>query len=369
MLDMAKRVEDIYKTLHGMPEIGFSEYRTSEFMANALQKAGYEVKTGVGRTGVVGVIQGGKPGPTVALRTDMDALSHNVKGKEMCIHSCGHDSHCAMVLTAAEVLATQGVKVGTLKILCQPAEEILKGALAMIEAGAADGIDILFGIHLRPIQEARTGQATPALYHGASYIMEAAVTGLAAHGARPHLGINAADAAVAVVQAVNAIRLNPVIPWSVKTTRLHAGSSILNVIPDRAELAFDLRAQNNQSVEELIERVKQAVARGAATVGAKAEVTIKGGVPGAEYDPFLVDIARQAITSVLGPEGLLDPIVTPGGEDYHYFTKNVPGLRAAYIGLSCDAEPGLHHPDMHFNLAALSKGVAILLKAVDLSLA
>jgi amidohydrolase len=368
MLNIAKRVEDIYNTLHVMPETGFSEYRTSEFLENALQKAGYQVCTGVGRTGVVGMIQSGKPGPTVALRADMDALIHTVKGQEVCIHSCGHDSHCAMVLTSAEVLAAQGVKAGTLKILFQPAEEILKGALAMIEAGAADGIDILFGIHLRPIQEARTGQATPALYHGASYIMEAVVTGLAAHGARPHLGINAVDAAIAAVQAVNAIHLNPVVPWSVKTTRLHAGGSMLNIIPDRAELAFDLRAQSNESAEELIEKVKQAVVSGAATVGAKAEVTVKGGVPGAEYDAALIEIARQAITAVLGPVGLLNPIVTPGGEDYHYFAKKVPGLRSAYIGLGCDAEPGLHHPDMHFDLAALPKGVAILLKAVELSL-
>ena len=274
MLDITKRVDDIYKTLHVMPEAPFSEYRTSEFVANALQKAGYDVKTGIGRTGVVGMMQSGKPGPTVALRADMDALSHTVKGKDVFVHSCGHDSHCAMVLTAAEVLAAQGIKAGTLKILFQPAEEILTGALAMIEAGAADGIDILFGIHLRPIQEARTGQATPAVYHGASFIMEAAVTGLAAHGARPHLGINAIDAASAVVQAVNAIRLNPIVPWSVKTTRLHAGGRVLNVIPDRAELSFDLRAQSNTSAEELIEKVKQAVASGAATVGAKVEATV-----------------------------------------------------------------------------------------------
>jgi len=368
MLDIAKRVQEVYTALHAMPEVGFSELRTSEYLANALKKAGYEVSTGVGKTGVVGVIKSGKPGSAVALRADMDALSHTVNGQDVCIHSCGHDSHCAMVLTAAEVLAAQGIKAGTLKILFQPAEEILTGALGMIEAGAAAGIDILFGMHLRPIQEAKTGQATPALYHGASYIIEAVVTGLTAHGARPHLGINAIDAAAAVVQAVNAIRSNPVVPWSVKTTRLHAGGSTLNAIPDRAELAFDLRAQNNKSAEELIEKVKLAATTGAATVGAKAEVTVKGGVPAAEYDAKLIEVARQAITAVLGPDGLLDPIVTPGGEDFHYFTKKVPGLRAAYFGLGCDAEPGLHHPDMHFNHAAMPKGVAILLKAVELSL-
>ena len=123
------------------------------------------------------------------------------------------------------------------------------------------------------------------------------------------------------------------------------------------------------TVDELIEKLKRAVASGAATVGAKAEASVKVGSPAAEYDASLVEIARKAITAVLGPKGLLDPIVTPGGEDFHYFTKKVPGLRAAYLGLGCDAEPGLHHPDFHFDHAMMPKGVAILLKAAELSMA
>ena len=369
MIDIAKRVDEIYKTLHDMPEVGFAEHRTSEFLAAALQKAGYKVTTGIGGTGIVGAIESGRPGQTVALRADMDALSHTVNGQDICVHSCGHDAHSAMTLTAAEVMAEQGIKSGTLKIVFQPAEEKFEGALKMIETGALSGIDLMFGMHLRPIQEAKSGQASPAIYHGASYLLGATVTGTTAHGARPHLGINAIDGAVAVVQSVNAIRSNPVIPWSVKTTRLHAGGSTLNVIPDRAEMVFDLRAQSNQSADELIEKLKRAVASGAATVGAKAEASVKVGSPAAEYDAALVEIARKAITAVLGPKGLLDPIVTPGGEDFHYFTKKVPGLRAAYLGLGCDAEPGLHHPDFHFDHAMMPKGVAILLKAAELSMA
>ena len=155
MIDKAKRVDEIYKTLHAMPEVGFAEHRTSKFLAEALQKAGYKVTTGIGGTGIVGTISSGKPGQTVALRADMDALSHTVKGQDICVHSCGHDAHSAMTLTAAEVMAEQGVKAGTLKIVFQPAEEKFEGALKMIESGALNGIDIMFGMHLRPIQEAK----------------------------------------------------------------------------------------------------------------------------------------------------------------------------------------------------------------------
>jgi amidohydrolase len=252
-----------------------------------------------------------------------------------------------------------------LKILFQPAEEKLTGALSLIEAGALNGVDMVFGLHLRPIQEARTGQATPALYHGASYIVEATIEGIPAHGARPHLGINAIDAAAAVVNAVNAIRINPVVPCTVKTTKLQAGGATLNAIPDLAEMAFDLRAQQNDVMDELLAKVAKAVEIAAASVGAKGTAKVIGGVPAAEYNQEMVDIAHDAILSVLGPVGVLDPIVSPGGEDFHFFVKKYPNLKAGYIGLGCDLTPGLHHPAMSFDLSALPNGVKIMVEMVN----
>lgn len=359
-----KTVLEHFTALHAMPEVGFSEVKTAAYLADALKAAGYKVTTGIGGTGVVGVLDGGQPGKTVMVRADMDALIHPIDGKDTAVHSCGHDSHCAMVLTMAEEIAT-AVKSGTkfpgrLKIMFQPAEEKLTGALSMIEAGVLDDVDIALGVHLRPIQEAKMGQATPALYHGASYIVEAAVVGTTAHGARPHLGVNAIDAAAAVVNAVNAIHMNPVVPWTAKTTKLQAGGATLNAIPDRVDMAFDIRAQDNGVMEDLIKKVKSAIEAGAATVGAKATVTVKGGVPAAEYDLKLVDLTRKAIAKVLGEKAVLDPIVTPGGEDFHFFAVKKPGLRAGYFGLGCDLTPGLHNPEMKFNPAALPDGVAIL---------
>ena len=354
------RIQETYDTLHAMPEVCFAEVKTSAWLAEKIKAAGFAVTTGVGGTGVVAVLKGKEAGPVVALRADMDALAHVVDGQDVCVHSCGHDAHCTMVLTAAQELAAAGIARGTLKILFQPAEEKLFGATRMIEAGALDDVDIVLGIHLRPIQEAKTGQATPALYHGSSYIMEATISGQTAHGARPHLGVNAIDAAAAAINAINAIHINPVIPSTCKVTRMQAGGATLNQIPDRAELALDLRAQQNDAMKTLLAKAENAIKAGAATVGATATTVVKGGVPAAEYHPEIIELARQAIRTVLGESGLLEPIVTPGGEDFHNFVQAKPSLKAGYIGLGCDLTPGLHDPSMKFDRSAMINGVEIL---------
>jgi amidohydrolase len=360
MTEKEQRIQEYYDALHAMPEVGFEEFRTSAWLADKIKAAGFSVQTGVGGTGVVATLKGKEAGPVVALRADMDALQHTVGGEEVRVHSCGHDSHCTMVLTAAEELSKAGIARGTLKILFQPAEEKLFGATRMIEAGAIDDVDIVLGIHLRPIQEAKTGQATPALYHGSSYIMEATITGQTAHGARPHLGVNAIDAAAAAVNAVNAIHINPVIPCSCKVTKLTAGGATLNQIPDKAVMALDCRAQQNEAMQTLLSKAEAAIKAGAATVGATAVTEVKGGVPGAEYNPEIIELAREAIREVLGEEGLLEPIVTPGGEDFHNFVQAKPSIKAGYIGLGCNLTPGLHDPSMKFDRSALIYGSDIL---------
>ena len=126
-------------------------------------------------------------------------------------------------------------------------------------------------------------------------------------------------------------------------------------------MALDLRTQENVAMDTLIDKVDKAIKAAAATVGATAETRVKGGVPGAEYHPEIIDLAREAIRAVLGEEGLLDPIVTPGGEDFHYFVKKRPQLKAGYLGLGCDLTPGLHDPTMKFDRSAMINGANILL--------
>jgi len=364
MPETQARVQELYAILHAMPELGLKEVRTAAFLAEQLRKAGYAVKTGVGGTGVIGVLRGDKPGPVLALRADMDALKHIIDGQERAIHSCGHDAHSAMVLCVAEQAAKRKLTAGTLKILFQPAEEILAGALGLIDAGAIADVDAIVGIHLRPEQEAKKGQATPALYHGSSARIETTIEGVAAHGGRPHLGINAIDAAAAVVNAINAIRMNPVVPSSIKVTKLLAGGAATNLIPDKAELAIDVRAQEDGLMQDLLRKAEAAIGNAAASVGAKAVTRIKTGAPAAEYSEEIVELAREAIVSVLGKAGLLPPIITPGAEDFHFYIKRKPTIKAAYIGLGCDLTPGLHHPQMKFDVGCLIHGVEILLYLV-----
>lgn len=356
-------VTALYDTLHAMPELGMQEHKTAAYLAGELEKLGYEVTRNVGGTGVVGVARGAEPGLVMLVRADMDALPFKRDGKDICVHACGHDAHSAMVLAAAAELQDK-VRRGTLKILFQPGEETLRGALAVIEAGAIDDVDIALGVHVRPIQDASLGQLSPAVKHASSYVMDVVLHGRAAHGARPHLGVNAIDAAASVVQAVNSIHIDPVVPFSVKVTNLSAGTGASNIIPDKATLVIDMRAQTNAAMDELMKKTKTAVARGAEAVGATSEISVRGGVPAAELDEALTEEVAEVIAEVVGKENLIPALVNPGGEDFHYFIKHKPSLKPAYFGVGCDLKPGLHDLNMSFNKSALQNGVDVIVKMV-----
>jgi amidohydrolase len=137
------------------------------------------------------------------------------------------------------------------------------------------------------------------------------------------------------------------------------------VIPDKAEMAMDVRAQDDGLMAELLSKAEAAIGNAAASVGAKAVTRIKTGPPAAEYAKEMVELAREAIVAVLGKGGLLPPIITPGAEDFHFYIKRKPTLKATYIGLGCDLTPGLHHPQMKFDVESLIYGVDILLWIVD----
>jgi len=356
------RVIELYDYLHTIPELGMQEEKTSEFLAEQLEKAGYAVSRHVGgATGVVGVYHTGVPGPVLALRADMDALGHKIDGVFCARHTCGHDGHSSMVLTAAERLIQPGeLRRGTLKILFQPAEELGTGAVSLLQGGALDDVDMVLGLHVRPKEEAKMGEATPALYHAASQRLKAIIHGTRAHGARPHLGVNAIDAAALSIMAVNTIRMNPNVSYNIKATQFECNSGVTNAIPDEAVVIWDVRAELNDTMDALLPKAKRAIIGACESMGATADVAWYGLVPAAEYSDDATALLSEAIVAVLGTKGLLPPEKTAGGEDFHNFIRQKPGLHAGYFGLGCDLEPGLHHPDMHFNIAALESGVDIL---------
>jgi amidohydrolase len=313
----------------------------------------------------VGILKSSEPGLVVGVRGDIDALRHVVDGQEVCVHSCGHDAHAAMALGLAESIAPVGIKRGTLKIFFQPAEEILTGARGMIESGLADDLDYMRGIHLRPIQEAKAGQAAAALWHGASYKLEAVVSGQTAHGARPHLGVNAIDAAILVVNAVNSIWENPTDGWSAKVTKFQSNGLITNAIPDGVNLVFDIRAQKNPVMDSMLAKISVAVEKIPAGLGAAGKVLSIDGVSAAEYDEEVISLLSEAIVHELGQDGLIPPIVSPGADDFHFYKKAKPSIKAGFVGLGADLAPGLHDPKMSFDDSVLIHGVNILLYAVN----
>lgn len=356
-----KYVEEVYNYLHSIPEIGCNEYKTSKFIADELRKFGYDVVEGIACTGIIASIDSQVKGPILAVRADMDALEFEIEGKKVNIHACGHDANSAMVLAAAREVAKAGISKGKIVFIFQPAEEVLGGASEIAKSGIIDDIEEIVGIHLRPIQEARLGEATPALYHGSSQKIKVRIDGLASHGARPHLGVNTIDAAVLAINAINAIKVDPRVPHSAKVTSINSSGSAHNIIPDTTKMVLDLRAQTNVVMKELVEKIKNAIYASVEALEAKAEIEVGTGVPAAEYNNEMIDLAREAIAEVLG--NALEPIVTPGGEDFHFYTK-ILDIKSTYVGLGADLEPGLHHPEMKFDLKALEYGKEILKKMV-----
>lgn len=355
------QVLDHYTVLHAIPELGFKEQKTSSYISKVLHDAGYVVSDNINKTtGIVATFDSGKPGVTLALRADMDALGHIVNGEHCAMHTCGHDAHSSVALATAQLVIQEGlIQKGRIKFIFQPAEELGLGALSMIEGGAVDDVDILIGLHIRPKDECPKGFATPAMYYSASTTIEADFQGTPAHGARPHLGINALDAASLAIQAVNTIHLNPSLSFSAKATRCICDAGVTNAIPAKAHVCWDLRAPTNQAMDELKAKIMIALECAAKSIGAEVNAVVSKEIPAAEIDDEATQLIAEAITDILGESGLKAPIYTPGGEDFFNYPIHRKNIKAGFWGLGVDLIPGLHHPDMHFDLDSLETGVEI----------
>ncbi|MFE4202874.1 M20 peptidase aminoacylase family protein [Aneurinibacillus aneurinilyticus] len=368
---MRSSIMQTFSHLHEHPETSWKEEETTRFIVQRLALLGLQTETFTDCTGVIGIWEPEEATVrqeplTVALRADIDALWQSVDGEWRANHSCGHDAHMTVVLSALEILKKAGYRPpGTIKVIFQPAEETGEGALKMVEKGAVEGVDYLYGLHLRPIQELPDGKASPAIYNGASLLVRGEVQGLTSHGARPHLGVNAIEAAAAFLQAIQNIHINPMIPSSIKMTSIRAGDeSSTNVIPDYARFTLDVRSQSNQTLDEIYEKI-QSVARCTAEMyGAHITLQPDGRTAAAEVHDEAKACMRQSIQDVLGQENTAPDVITPGGEDFHFYTLKHPHIKATMLGLGCGLTPGLHHPHMQFNREALVSGAHIMARTV-----
>ncbi len=358
-----------YHYLHSIPEPGFQEVKTAAYIAEKLEAAGLTVTRNLaGTTGLAGEYDSGVPGPVLAIRADMDALTHIIDGKKEFRHTCGHDAHCSMLLAAAEETVALGkVKKGRIKFVFQPAEELCSGAQKILESGILNDVDIMTGMHIRPTQECPAGSVICEMHYSAGCQFRARIRGRQCHGARPHLGINPIDAATCAIAAVNSIHLDPRIPFSVKCTRIHADSGVFNSVPDFADITFDMRAQNNAAMKELKEKTVKGIENGAAAVGSKVEeFEFYTDYPAANgFDPEVAKIIEDSAAEVVGKENIIPFFNTSGGEDFFVYPLGKPGLKVGFVGLGVGAEPGLHHQDMHFDSKYLENGVAVHGKIIE----
>lgn len=366
--ELAQQVLEWHAWLDAHPEPAWRETGTTAYLVEQLEHVGFTCHQVDGRTGAVADLG---TGPRwVALRADLDAIWMG-DDDGYAVHSCGHSAHMAAALGAARLLAEgpdlpKGVGV---RLLLQPAEETGTGALDLIDRGALEGVTDLFGIHVRPVEELAVGRFGPALHSGASLTGLVTITGQDAHGARPHLGANAIDPLVALHQALPAIRFNPAESYSAKITRIRAGGASLNVIPGTAEVAIDLRAQRNEVMTGLQERITEAVRGIASTYDVTMEVGWHDGTPGAEVHPAAAATLAQAIREVAGEEALAEEVATTGADDFHYYAQAQPGLRSSMLALGVGVDPGLHVPSMTYATEPLPVAAAILARAVQLAAA
>lgn len=326
----------LYQDLHRHPELGFQEHRTAGIIADRLNRRGLRVTTGVGRTGVVGVLANG-PGPSVLLRADMDALpvaeetgldyastaTATSDGKVVPVaHACGHDLHITCLLGAVDALAADaGNWRGTLVVVFQPAEELGAGAQAMVEDGLFDRFprpDIVLGQHVSPLP-AGTVAAHPGPAYAASDSLRVRLIGRGAHGSMPQSSIDPV-----VMAAETVLRLQTVISREIPSTAtgvltigsLHTGDAA-NVIPGEAELQLNIRSYDEQVRRTILDGVTRIVRGMAATAGApqEPEITETERFPVVSNDPAALRRTLDAFAARLGEDHVLDPGAGAGSED------------------------------------------------------
>lgn len=355
--ELEQQVLQWFEHFHQNPEVSWKEYKTTEKIAKILAANDVSYRLFDGIPGLVAEIGSGEE--VIAMRADIDALWQEVDGEMRANHSCGHDANITMALGALLKLKELQLKK-RIRFIFQPAEESGGGALETMKQNVLENVSYLFGVHLRPIEELPLGKITPAIHHGAAIFMKGKIRGIDAHGARPHQGKNAIDVLVAIHQFISNIHMDPFEACSVKMTRMQADGGSINIIPGNAEFSMDIRAQKNEVLKKLIEKVQHGINMIGSIYNIEISLEWYDRTPGAIVHEDAAKIAELSIIEALGINALAPEIHTPGSDDFHYYTVKHPELKAAMIGVGADLEPGLHHPQMTFDKKALFDGIKVV---------
>ena len=366
------------RDLHMHPELGFQEVRTARIVAERLGALGYEVVTGVGKTGVVGLLAGEQPGArTVLLRFDMDALpieeANTADYRSQTpgvMHACGHDGHVAIGLGVAALLARhRDAFGGTIKLMFQPAEEGLGGANAMIRDGVLEGprVDAALGLHVWSGFDTGTAVVRSGALMAAADTFDIAVYGRGGHAAHPEQAVDAVLAAAQIVVALQTIvarNLGAEQAGVVTVGMLHAGSAH-NIIAEKAELRGSIRSFDETTRALLHRRVAEVAEGVAAALGARAEVRVANCVDPTVNAPAPTEAVYAAASDVLGTEAINTTYRTTGGEDFSAVLARVPGS-FFFLGARNEARDLCyphHNPRFDFDERCMPQGVAILCDA------
>lgn len=380
--------------LHQHPELSNREYKTSAYIVARLKALGLEVQTGVGKTGVVGLLKGGKPGPVVALRADMDALpvyeranlpfksvdSAEYLGQQVPVmHACGHDTHVAMLLGTAAVLTSMKKDVpGTVKFIFQPAEEGAPGeeeggAPLMIKEGVMDNpkVDAIFGLHINSQTPIGTVKYKSGAEMASSDWFVVKVKGKQSHGSQPWNGIDPVVVAAQIITGFQTIVSRQAeltkAPVVITVGKIHSGIRS-NIIPEELIMEGTIRTLDSKMQEQVHERMKLTATKIAEASGATAEVSIDTKTKVTYNDPALVKQMAPSIEAAIGAENVKETEWTTGAEDFSFYGDKAPAFFFFLGGLPAGKDPATaaahHTPDFYIDDSRLDAGVKIFCQLV-----
>jgi hippurate hydrolase len=373
--DVYPEVVALRRALHRHPELSGEEHETAARVADALRPLGLDVRTGIHGTGVLGVLDGGKPGPTVLLRGDMDALPIReetgldfASENEGVMHACGHDAHTASLLGAAMILARHREAVcGQVRFCFQPHEEKLPGgAKFMMEEGVLDELDgtpgpeAVFGQHMKPGLPAGAIGVRPGWFMASSDEVYVTVNGEGGHAATPHeVRADATYVASQIVGALQSIvsrHCPPGVPSVLTIGRLVADGAT-NVIPASARMEGTFRAMDEDWRFRAHDLIRRVAARTAEAHGATADVTVQTGYPALYNHEGPTSLVKEAATEFVGPDRTVDADRWFAGEDFAYFLRERPGT---FFQLGAGTDHGLHTSQFAVDEEALRTGAGFM---------
>ncbi len=376
-MDMSARVArfrqlviDTRRDLHEIPELSKQEEKTSAYVLDYLKREGLPFTAGIAGHGVMGVLETGRPGPTLLIRADMDALpikeetglpfSSRHPGT---MHACGHDGHVAMVLGTVSAIREMADELrGTIKFIFQPAEEVVGGAKPMIEAGVMDDpkVDYVLGCHIWPEIPEGTVGIRPGPLLAATSGFSITIRGKGGHVATPHLCVDALETGCQVVDALKRLvsrKIDPLSPTIITIGRFNAGTAD-NVIPETASIGGTARTFDTQTWERWPRLIEPVIKGVCDAMGASHTFRFYKGCPPTINDEEMAGRLRRIAADVVGADLVVEPSPTLGGEDMAFFLQKARGC-FFFLGAGSDAHGDLHNPTFNFNEDILITGVDI----------